>query len=759
MSMSTEQGQPSIFIGNEVASQTPPRTQVWYATHLVDGNRSEMMYRSFISFMWGGKHIEDFNLIAITSNNAIQRNISADFSNLTTDLEVVDGQLYWGSHYNANVLELILYTDEITEKQLTLFQNWFKPNIERELILAEHPNRAIMARVSEVPNYSFLPFEKKITRTYGGVTKETSTTMYRGSINLKFEMDDPFWYSINNFLEEKSGIIGKWKNPSFVGNQNRELEDIINSREAFKIIEEDGVPFSSMANKGIRFGTENTINRTQNWARLSTDDDSAATPVTMPELFVNYAFIGGQVELINNYSDTLTNGGKLYYYYAGTAPAKPTLEFSMRIRFDNEQLYIIEPANLFAVNKTSSSGAIQTKSYNTITLTGPSEEYTHNFSFTTPSILTAYNQAIEVLMKAEPNRNNNYQREITDMVELRESIYDNVHHQLIRDAVFMELRDETNLNNITPRGVAFALRRLFRYKPNDGVACNMMHYFRLKLLPAGVTVNNDNNDDLSQYGQNFSQDATMQTVLYELIRMVVNHLSVPTSYLPEGTFTGGAQNPDTLRNIYSVCRGLLRNGNGDESSGAADWSCLVQSNTGRERLKKVVAVLDSIINNDSDDTVTQYSFINDVVNTSRGNGSMGHDNNGVLPSFKFNINSKTGRVITEYKFRVRAASEMNEPNYAYIRPLSAIPFPSDGTQVNFDDDGSFSVSNLNEEAGDMVCSEYLTIDGQNQFDDEGLVAYATESHPEYSYTMSHDLDMAGTDNMSNVKLLYRYMYY
>lgn len=745
MSMANEQNTGyTVFYGNEVASTAPPRTQVWYATHLNTGDRSDMMYRSFISFMWGGKHIEDFNLIAITTNNAIQRNVSAEFSNLTTDLEVVDGQLYWGSHYNSNILDLVLYTDEITEKQLVSFQNWFKPNVERELILAEHPNRAIMARVSEVPQYSFLPFEKKITRTFGSITKETSTTMYKGSINLKFEMDDPFWYSINNYLEEKSGEIGSWSNPSL-----GQIEDINSSREAFKIIEEDGVPFSGMMEKDVHFGTESEPKRTANHARTASEEEinnsaSIIEEKKPPEIFVGYAQIGGKVEGIQLINDiTLTNGGALYYYYTGTAPSKPILEFNMRVRFDSEQLYIIEPANSYSKGRASSyNNKIQERTYNTITLKGPSDEYTHNFSFTSPSILTAYNQAVEVLMKAEPDKNGH--REITDMVELREAIYDNVHHQLIRDAVFMELRDETNINNIIPRGIAFALRRLFRYKPNDGVACNMMHYFRLKLLAIGDSADSD-------YGKSFSEGATMTTVLYELVRMVVNHLSVKRSQLPTevfGEYT--AEEADQLYNIYDTCSNLLRN---DDANPDHDptFNCEVNSESGHARLKKVVQVLDAIINNNTSINISEISFKNTVVNVSRGGSTVGNggDNSGVLPIFKFKIDSKTGRVITNYGFRIRSADKLNEPSYAYVRKAQ---------QTTFDDDGAFNVTQFNEEAGDMVRSEYLTLDGQNQLNKNGLVI-AVPDHPEYSYIMTHDLDMAAEDNMSNVKLLYRYMYY
>jgi hypothetical protein len=45
---------------------------------------------------------------------------------------------------------------------------WFKPGIVKELILAEHPNRAIMARVNSAPEMSMLPFEEKTTVVMAG---------------------------------------------------------------------------------------------------------------------------------------------------------------------------------------------------------------------------------------------------------------------------------------------------------------------------------------------------------------------------------------------------------------------------------------------------------------------------------------------------------------------------------------------------------------------------------------------------------------
>jgi len=70
----------------------------------------------------------------------------------------------------------------------------------RELILSEHPNRAIVARISEIPQLQVIPFENKITKKIGGIEYESTITLYRGTASLTFVMDDPFWYSINNII-------------------------------------------------------------------------------------------------------------------------------------------------------------------------------------------------------------------------------------------------------------------------------------------------------------------------------------------------------------------------------------------------------------------------------------------------------------------------------------------------------------------------------------------------------------------------------
>ena len=85
------------------------------ATHDGAGNYLPYMNRSFISFSFGGKNIEDFNLLAIIENNSLQKKLYADFTDNVTESDVWDGQIYWSTHFNSNNLDFTLFTDGITE--------------------------------------------------------------------------------------------------------------------------------------------------------------------------------------------------------------------------------------------------------------------------------------------------------------------------------------------------------------------------------------------------------------------------------------------------------------------------------------------------------------------------------------------------------------------------------------------------------------------------------------------------------------------
>ena len=102
----------SIYDGAYV--NTSRYSQVYTATH--EGERYlPFMNRSFISFSFGGKNIEDFNLIATTENNRMNRTGSAEFEDLVDQYNILDGQFYWGTHFKPNRITFKLATDGITQ--------------------------------------------------------------------------------------------------------------------------------------------------------------------------------------------------------------------------------------------------------------------------------------------------------------------------------------------------------------------------------------------------------------------------------------------------------------------------------------------------------------------------------------------------------------------------------------------------------------------------------------------------------------------
>ena len=252
----------AIWYGNEVESGTRA-SQVYQATHRGDGKRLPFMNRSFISFTFGGKAIEDFNLIA-TMGDRLDRSGYAEFEDLTTTVDVGQGQYYWGTYYKTNSLSFTLSTDGMDQQQLDNFVWWFSAGETRELILSEHPNRAIMARVSTPPQISLLPFERKINIELGGATYKTSTTNYKGDISLEFIMDEPHWYSKKNIFgyQDDAGIFhDEWTDA------NGDTRSVFDDPDAIKIVYEDGIPISSMLQASMLLG-DNT------YASVSYDDNN-----------------------------------------------------------------------------------------------------------------------------------------------------------------------------------------------------------------------------------------------------------------------------------------------------------------------------------------------------------------------------------------------------------------------------------------------------------------------------------------------------
>ena len=465
-----------ILNGIEVESQGPRHTQVYLATHKGE-QYLPFMNRSFISFSYGGKNIEDFNLIATIEGDRLSRDAYGSFDDLTTTYDALPGQFYWNSYFRTNILSLQLSTDGITQNQLDDFKHWFQPGPGKELILAEHPNRAVIARINEPPQLNLLPFEQKTTIKIGNQTYPTSTTLYKGDIQLVFVMDEPFWYARQNILGNQDVLQGFYSEEWI--DANGQVVEVRNTSDALKIIYEDRIPLGSTTNVSVFLGgnvfatvvyklnsyivSAVTAEEYAEGIASADPDQSSAyfdngdtqfnnTPLAAePDMqyyfprtpdeenldeynkyykgaviatiengsYVSGGRIGG-AELTtmdeNTSGVTLMNSEKANLYYAGTAPSPLKIKFQLTPIIDDSgvnKTYMIISPN----NKHSNTD----KPYNTIIFKATRE---HHFNFSLPGIYTAYNQVIQIF--------DEFVRPRVAWLTIREYIRDMVKHPIIR---------------------------------------------------------------------------------------------------------------------------------------------------------------------------------------------------------------------------------------------------------------------------------------------------------------------------------------
>lgn len=374
-------------------------SQVYNITHDGAGNSLPLDKLPFISFSYDGKRIEEYNFIA-TIDGSLDRPFYGEFSYNTSESDVLDGQFYWGTHYNKNTINLRLVTDKITEAQLADFKKWLKPGPAKQFILAENPNRAIDVRVAETPSYAdIIPYEDRQKVMIGNTYYNYSTTYYRGFVEVSFEADEPHWYSLNNVIE---------------GNVD---EDKI------KIMMEDNVPLDSMIKT-----TDYPIHLGDRIYKVISDTD----PVECQAVFDNKGIF--LEDTISSTSDTVAPN---YLFYGGTAPADTILKFTFTPKFEKENydedvipdydytsipIFLVGSAEVgdaytYSRSKAEEIYAGGEHSYsslpkgliispaNKITAANNANPYnvitigSKQFKFTTPSIYTGYNQALTIMNK------------------------------------------------------------------------------------------------------------------------------------------------------------------------------------------------------------------------------------------------------------------------------------------------------------------------------------------------------------------------
>ena len=785
----------SILRGTETASQRK-MTQVYEATHGGDGMRLPYMNRSFISFSFGGKNIEDFGLIAVTNGDRIDRNGSSDFENLTTTNDVLNGQLYWGTSFKGNTLNLTLATDGITQRQLDDFLRWFRGGETRELILAEHPNRGIYARLASPPALSLMPFENKTTFTIQYTTFSTSTTLYRGEISLSFQMDEPFWHAIENIfgrMDEDTGIYyDTWVDANGI---ERNVFDSYHNKDVIKIMLEDGIPISSMIQDNMLLGN-NILARTgdSGGAFIAKDEsfifeieqsaeqaaqESKEFTVTKKILYylketqsINYSDVPEWIdpsvdENVPNYNinDYVSYNGDVYQSLIDDNAASPTDSESW------ERVTIVTSLiPVFLDSDKLNEWQIDTYSIEfTAELTSLDEKYKNDFQRVFSDSTLNSVEAIRAKVQGALDTNSQEPSGYAIWIDPQEgfSHYDLGTRVIYNGQIYESLIDNNTDTPGTGNWTTINIYKTDLWETNDAnsIISNDIHTNKIQgvyMVDGGIEELSPGAAAADQFHFYYAGTAPAYPILEFTLKPSIDgetgYIISPCNSFKStndknyNTFTiESAEKQEfkfTTPNVYTSYNTAIQIFTANQNKNPKDLYTIIQDNVKHKLIRAwAIKILDSY--GDSAQTLGTLSTLfnkmkwvlyGETSNTETQNGEI--ENSGdILSSITLSFNSKTG--LSTGVFNIRDCT-------------SATELPADDSGWETYCIGS-NIVTLTENVGDMVKSEWLVIKERNTPDENQLIRAWTSSTEEgklYSYRIYHDV----MNGLYGVKLIYNNMY-
>lgn len=360
--------------------------------------------KEFIDFSFNEKYISEFGLVAVFDGDRLSLRGSADFENETTEIKAVPGQYFWGTNFKSKKRTFELATDGMTEKQFNAFKMHFRPGYYGKFIEDSEASRYSYCRVSEVTEFSFVPFRKEIslsfTREDGSITTHyTHINEYKGSVKITFEWDYPFTFSRKKYVEDSE------LNPS-------EFETIFkaiyNNNIAFstswvsKFIKNDnailGLARLNFLRLGYResyvnichLGTDKCLERTNNnGSRLIEDLGHTGKNVMV---YYNPSTADSQSKISLKYTPAFTEVE--YSYTSGdAAPAWKTIYFS-----NINDKYNCGPQ--LPYNTIEASTILELLGYSEPYMYSPTEtDFIYKFHYSTPSVINSIHQVISIAEK------------------------------------------------------------------------------------------------------------------------------------------------------------------------------------------------------------------------------------------------------------------------------------------------------------------------------------------------------------------------
>ena len=115
--------------------------------------------KSFISFTYDGKAIEEFGMAVVSSGDRLSTSIHPSFNNTISTVPGRTGSIYWGTNITGLSFNFKLATDSITSRQLLNFKSHFRPGNIAKFSLAEAEYCYAYAVIDSASTFEFIPFD------------------------------------------------------------------------------------------------------------------------------------------------------------------------------------------------------------------------------------------------------------------------------------------------------------------------------------------------------------------------------------------------------------------------------------------------------------------------------------------------------------------------------------------------------------------------------------------------------------------------
>lgn len=262
--------------------------------------------KSFISFNFDGKSIEDFGMTVVSNGDRLSTSIHPAFNNTISTVAGRTGSIYWGTDITGLSFTFNLATDGMSSRQLMNFKNHFKPGKIAKFSLAESEYCYAYAIINSSSTFEFIPFDTTVK--INGI--EYLDTLYKGEATLNFYVPDVYFYSDDKYIFADDCIDKPWMIAS-------------------------GLPFRTSISQENCFLANGILLNKKGLLTNAYDGGGASSTISNYDQLINSGYSNSKNNIIINclYSKIEAPDKRVYAYNAGNVSARTNICFTKIINF------------------------------------------------------------------------------------------------------------------------------------------------------------------------------------------------------------------------------------------------------------------------------------------------------------------------------------------------------------------------------------------------------------------------------------------